>query len=260
MTHEPDMSMSSLTGKRILSLIRDGDFAHPGEADAVGLVLDGLPRDRSRRVLDLGCGLGGTAALIADRGYGHVSGIDVDPDTIAYACHAHPEPSFSCASASEISTVVNGTFDAIVMFTSFYCFPDQDQVLRECLALAHAGSEMRIFDYSTPSWNRQAREFCARYARGHWRPLVQDEVDERFERNGWSITSRRDLTNEFRMWYQGLLSKIVARRERIVQASDENWYRYAYRRYDDLLVAIEEGTIGGALIRAVPAPAPASRR
>jgi phosphoethanolamine N-methyltransferase len=255
MTNEPDMSMSSLTGKRILSLIRGGDFAHPGEADAVELVLDGLPRDRSRRVLDVGCGLGGTAALIANRGYGHVSAIDVDPETIVYARHAHPEPAFYCASASELSTVVSGTFDSIVMFTSFYCLPDQQQALTECRALAHPGTEMRVFDYSTPTWNAQAREFCARYARGPWRPLVLDEVDTCFERTGWNITFRRDLTTEYRLWYRGLLSKIEAKRERIVQASDERWYRYAYRRYNDLLIAIEAGTIGGVILRAAPARA-----
>jgi SAM-dependent methyltransferase len=252
MTDEHGMSMSSLIGKRILSVIRDGDFAHPGEADAVDLVLEGLPRDRSRRVLDLGCGLGGTATLIADRGYGHVSGVDVDPDTIAYAQHTYPAQSFYCASASEISKVVSGTFDSIVMFNSFYCFPDQAQALRECRALAHGGTEMRIFDYSTPTWNIRARMFCEQYARGYWRPVVLDEVDERFEQNGWRITSRRDVTNEYRMWYRKLLLMIAAKRERIVKTSDERWYRYAYQRYDDLLIAIEEGTIGGGIIRAVP--------
>jgi SAM-dependent methyltransferase len=253
MTNPQDRSMSSLTGKRILSLVRDGDFAHPGEADAVALVLEGLPRDRSRRVLDLGCGLGGTAALIAEGGYGHVSGVDVDPETIAYARLTYPEQSFYCVSASEMSSVVGGPFDAIVMFNSLYGFPDQEQALRECRALAHAGTEMRIFEYSTPSWTAQAREFCARYARGYWRPIVLDEADACFERNGWRITSRRDLTHEYRVWYRGFRSTIEARRERIVAASDEHWYRYACQRYDELLVAIEEGTIGGAILCAVPA-------
>jgi phosphoethanolamine N-methyltransferase len=247
------MSMSSLTGKRILSLIRDGDFAHPGETDAIDLVMEGLPRDRASRLLDLGCGLGGTAALIAERGYGHVSGVDVDPETIAYAQRTYPEQAFVCASATDVSNAVSGPFDAIVMFTAFYGFPDQERVLRECRTLAHAGTELRIFDYSMPTWNTQAQEFCARYARGDWKPLVLDEAAECFSRNGWRIGASRDLTSDFRRWYQELLAKIDRRRERIVQASDEHWCRYAYQRYQELLRAIEDGIVGGVVIHAMPA-------
>jgi len=248
-------SMSSLTGKRILSLIRDGDFAHPGGADAIDLVLDGMLGGPSSRVLDLGCGLGGTAALIAQRGHGHVTGVDVDPDTIAYAQRAYPGVSFHCAGAGEIAGALAGPFDAIVMFTSFYCFPDQEQVLRACGALAHAGTEMRIFDYATPTWDARAQAFCERYARGgHWRPLVSDAVGGVFQRNGWHVTSHRDLTLEFRAWYRALVAQIDARRDRIVEASDDAWYQYARQRYGDLLAAIEDGTIGGAVVHAAPRP------
>ncbi len=258
MAHQPVMSMSSLTGKRILSLIREGDFAHPGETDAVDLLLDGLPCDRFRRVLDLGCGLGGTAALIAERGYGQVTGVDADPETIAYASRTYPGLSFACASASDVSRAIDGPFDAIVMFTAFYCFPDQGQALRECRTLAHAGGELRLFDYTTPTWNTETRDFCTRYARGgHWRPLVLDEIDHLLETNGWRATVRRDLSDEFRQWYRDLLQRLGARRDRIVQAADERWYAYAHQRYADLLAAIEQGIIGGGIVHAVPlAPSP----
>lgn len=246
------MSMSSLTGKRILSLIRDGDFAHPGETEAIDLLLDGLPRDPARRVLDLGCGLGGTAALIAERGYGQVSGVDADPETIAYAQRTYLGQFFTCAGASDVSRAVAGPFDAIVMFTAFYCFPDQAQALKECRALVRPGGELRLFDYTTATWNTEARDFCAGYARGCWKPLVIDEVDSFLESNGWRTTVRRDLTGEFRRWYQDLLERIEARRDRIVEAADERWYEYAHQRYADLLTAIEQGTIGGGIVHAVP--------
>ena len=247
------MSMSSLVGKRILSLIRDGDFAHPGEVDAVDALLEGWPSNPGWRVLDVGCGLGATADLIARRGHGQVHGVDADPGTIDYARSHYPGQSFSCASALDVSTAVPGPFDAIVMFTSFYCFPDQPRVLRECGALARADTILRIFDYATPTWNPAAEAFCQGYARGgHWRPLVMDECVELFESNGWQIVGRRDLTAEFRLWYRDLVARIASRREAIVSASDEGWYLYALQRYRELLDAIENGPIGGAIISAVP--------
>ena len=43
---------------QILSLVREGDYAHPGEEEAILLTLDPLKKDPNRVVLDVGCGLG----------------------------------------------------------------------------------------------------------------------------------------------------------------------------------------------------------
>lgn len=246
------MSMSSLTGKRILSLVRDGDFAHAGETEAVDLVLDGMPRDESRRVLDLGCGLGATAAIIAARGCGHVTGVDIDPGTIEYASRTYPGVSFRCASATEASSAVAGPFDAIVMFNAFYAFPDQAATLRECRSLAAPDGELRLFDYTTPTWNDAARDFCASYARGgFWRPLALDTIDDEFAAQGWRIESVRTLDDEYRRWYRTLVATIDARRDRLIAASDQAWFEYARWRFTALLAAVEAGVIGGAIVRAV---------
>jgi 2-polyprenyl-3-methyl-5-hydroxy-6-metoxy-1,4-benzoquinol methylase len=63
-----ERSMSSAQGKALLALARGGDFAHPGEIDSVVSVLSRLPNDPLRSILDVGCGRGGTAGAIADRG------------------------------------------------------------------------------------------------------------------------------------------------------------------------------------------------
>jgi hypothetical protein len=53
--------MNSPQGKSILSRIRGGDYAHPGEEDAIVQIAQKLPRASIRRLLDVGCGRGGTA-------------------------------------------------------------------------------------------------------------------------------------------------------------------------------------------------------
>ncbi len=246
------MSMSSLTGKRILSLVRDGDFAHAGETEAVDFVLDVMTRESSRRVLDLGCGLGATAAMIAERGYGQVTGVDIDPGTIDYARRSYPGVAFECASAGDVSAAVTGPFDTIVMFNAFYGFPDQAKTLRECRALAAPRGELLVFDYTTPAWNDTARDFCTSYARGgYWHPLVLDRLADEFAAHGWRLDSVRGLNDEYRRWYRTLVATIDARRDRIVAASDEEWFAYARWRFTALLAAIEAGVIGGAIVRAV---------
>ena len=53
------LAMSCATGKRLLALVREGDYAHPGEAEAIRLLLAGVRPDEHRRILDAGCGGGG---------------------------------------------------------------------------------------------------------------------------------------------------------------------------------------------------------
>jgi cyclopropane fatty-acyl-phospholipid synthase-like methyltransferase len=60
--------MNSPQGKRILALVREGDYAHPGEERAIDLIFSSLPRDAAREVLDVGCGRGGTADYVRAHG------------------------------------------------------------------------------------------------------------------------------------------------------------------------------------------------
>ena len=53
------MNMNSFEGKRILALIRDGDYAHAGEEEAIECALGSIPKDSRDWMLDVGCGRGG---------------------------------------------------------------------------------------------------------------------------------------------------------------------------------------------------------
>ena len=95
MTHAADppdrpTAMNNATGKRLLALIRDGDYAHPGEEEANELLFAGVRPDPRRRVLDAGCGGGGTAAWVQARGLGAVTGVEIDARTAQLARRAPP--------------------------------------------------------------------------------------------------------------------------------------------------------------------------
>ena len=84
-------AMNNATGKRLLALVRDGDYAHPGEEEANELLFAGVRPDPRRRVLDAGCGGAGTAAWVQARGLGAVTGIEIDAATARLARERHPE-------------------------------------------------------------------------------------------------------------------------------------------------------------------------
>ena len=60
------MQMISYTGKQLLALIRGDDYAHAGEAEAIELAFRSVPRRPDQLLLDVGCGLGGTAKYVED--------------------------------------------------------------------------------------------------------------------------------------------------------------------------------------------------
>lgn len=250
MSTENSFSMSSATGKQILSLIRDGDYAHAGEEEAITLTLEGLQPSKERKILDMGCGLGGTADYIARLGLGAVSGIDIDPETISYAQTRYPQHSFVCGPAGEASRYLHPGFDLVVIFNAIYSFPDQAAALREASRLATPGGEMRIFEYTSKSATPAFESFCERYGKGRWRPLVLDQAPELFQRNGWSLESVTDLSNRYEGWYASLVEKIEAKKDQIIARGGARWFDYTLRRYQELLNAIREDVVGGAIFKA----------
>ena len=79
------INMNSFEGKRILALIRDGDYAHAGEDEAIERSFRSIPKDPGNWMLDVGCGRGGSADYLRRNGWGHVEGIDRDAESIEYA-------------------------------------------------------------------------------------------------------------------------------------------------------------------------------
>ncbi len=61
------MRMNSASGKAILSLVREGDYAHPGEEQAIDLVFRTFLKKSDCQVLDLGCGRGGLPTMCRGR-------------------------------------------------------------------------------------------------------------------------------------------------------------------------------------------------
>ena len=247
------LGMNSAKGKGILSLIRDADYAHAGEAEAVELALAHIVRNPHRAVLDVGCGLGGTANFIAERGLGRVTGVDIDKETISYATARYPKERFVAGSALEISRLLEPQFDLVTMFNSLYTFGDQAKALREAHDVTTANAQLVIFDYTYTEGDPRAEPFMRAYARSPWRALGVASIPALVTENGWRLDEVIDVSAQYGRWYSDLVSRINAKRDDILRISDDRWFQYARKRYQDLLDAVQEGIIGGAIVRATRA-------
>ena len=90
------MNMNSFEGKRILALVREGDYAHAGEEEAIERSFRSIPKVSDRWMLDVGCGRGGSADYIRRNGWGHVEGIDRDAESLRLCARDLSRGRLSC--------------------------------------------------------------------------------------------------------------------------------------------------------------------
>lgn len=241
--------MNSPQGKAILALIRDGDFAHPGEVEAVDLVFQDLSEDPGRRVLDLGCGRGGTAARIHELRKGNVTGVDVDAQSITYCKETYPEQNFIATDAHTLHEVLTSSFDVICMFNSLYTMRDQLQVLREVRKVAAGGAQLLVFDYLVSGADPRAQDFARAYEGSLWKPLERETYKDLFEQAGWRVNTSKDITAKYAQWYGWLGNRIKEKKDAIIEISNQAWYAHVLGKYSGYAVAAEEGVVGGVILK-----------
>jgi SAM-dependent methyltransferase len=140
-------AMNSYLGMRILALVRDGDYAHAGEEEAIERAMAGVEKDAGRIILDAGCGRGGTADYLHKHGWGRVIGIDIQAESIEAARRNYPESTFLAGDVCESDRRVAERPDLICMFNAYYCFKDQPGALRSLRTIARPRTRMIVFDH-----------------------------------------------------------------------------------------------------------------
>ena len=246
---KPIMHMNSHTGKAILALIRDGDYAHAGEEESIRLVLDRIPPDQHGPLLDVGCGRGGTADYLRRAGWKPILGVDIDADSIAEARQHYPWVQFQTANVEQLTQSLTDQFGLLVLFNAFYAFPNQALALAQLRNVAEDSALMVIFDYTDPAGCFERREpSVARY--DYWHPLNVATLPHQLAQAGWALQSVDDMSTQYAHWYRQLVAKIHAKREAIIGQFGEAWYDFVERDYAEMLACIEQGWLGGSIVLA----------
>lgn len=126
------------------------DQLHAGFAAASAHVLDLLDTGRDMRLLDVGCGIGGTARMAAQRG-ARVTGVDLTEALVIAAARLTDRVGlgdrvrFLTASAERLD-LADGSHDAAVMIHVGMNLPDKAAVFGEVRRVLVPGSRFVVFD------------------------------------------------------------------------------------------------------------------
>ena len=219
--------MNSALGKEIISFLRNGDYAHPGAEDAIDMVFEGIHKKADRLLLDVGCGLGGTADYLQREGYGKVTGIEINEGIIELARSKYPDLDLILTDVNKAEKVLNNKFDLIYHFCSFYAFPEKLQALKALRKVAHDKTELIIFDYAVNDSKRKSTDILPY-------PLDLKRIDKMFELSRWKKKECTDISNYYKEEYAEFVSKIEKNRDEIIRLSDEESYEYVKSGYEKI--------------------------
>jgi ubiquinone/menaquinone biosynthesis C-methylase UbiE len=102
------------------------------------------------RALDLGCGTGRHAVLLAGR-LGHVDAIDLSAAMIKIACSRRPRPNISYGQADLLETAGAGSYDFVFSAMTLHHVPDLRAALSHIRSLLAPGGRVALADVYVPS-------------------------------------------------------------------------------------------------------------
>ncbi|MEK6731566.1 MAG: methyltransferase domain-containing protein [Pseudomonadota bacterium] len=240
--------LRSVQGKKLVSFLRGGDYAHPGEVEAINRAFAHIPKISSNLILDVGCGLGGTADYLHQSGFGHVTGIDIETESIIYAQKHHPSCTFYQADIKNLhaSAIASNKYDIICIFNAFYEFQNQTIALKELRKLAHDETQFIIFDYVDLS-HGESGFIDTSNSNETSNPVSLDGLAKMLKETGWDNTEYIDLRDEYIEWYNQLLEKLSEKKENIVLDFGQEKFDQALTRYTFIRDEIFNGKITGGI-------------
>jgi SAM-dependent methyltransferase len=238
------MTMNSFEGKRILALVRDGDYAHAGEEEAIERSFRSIPKDSERWMLDVGCGRGGSADYLRRHGWGHVEGIDRDAESIEYARAKYPDVGFHVCDVLDVPRTVTRTFDVIYMLNAFCAFDRQRDALAGLRKVAKPNAQLVIFDYSVGAKAGDTPNPMMPHA------IRLSEIAAMLRETGWEPGAIEDLNAEYTRWYAEFVNRIQSKHGEIEKVGGADWYNFVFSMYSGLHGVIASGSLGGALVHA----------
>lgn len=249
------MSLTTLHANQsrlLLFELRGGDFAHPGDRDAINLILDDLKELKSntssQKVLDVGCGFGGTLDYLKQQGFDNLHGIDHDVHAIEHALKKYSKIAFHKGDANYLpAPLKNQFFDIITLVSVLYSIEKPSALFDELNNITQKGALLVLFDYTTTSHTTFSQfDFAGK----KMHPLNLTTIKQELDQKGWNIVKQRDLSQQFINWYDVFLKTLLSKKEALLEKFSPQTFNQVYQTFLYLLEKMRQQDMGGAVLYA----------
>ena len=229
--------------KHLLAEIRNGDFTHPKDREAVSFTINKINFASKESILDVGSGLGGTVDMLNQDV--KTIGVDKDIQAINYARNQYKDCDFLHGDVLDINNLTEETFDLITIFSSFYAFENQNQACNVLIPRAREKADLLVFEYSskTPFKGNLFDDDHSPF-----NPVALDRIDAIF--SPWSVVNVYDLSEMFFDSYQSVLENMRNNESSLCHNHGKEAYHRVYDSFTKLTVNLDTGVLGGCLVHA----------
>lgn len=235
--------------KQILALLRDGDFAHPGEIEAIDLAMRPIPKNPTQKILDVGCGLGGTANYL--RQWGDVTAIDINADMITYVHKNYPDVKAMHSDVMQVQLhFTKNAFQLITLFSAFFCFPKPAEALQLLSQISDYNGNLIIFDYATNEFPSVKNPFTWSDSIHSFNPIFLPHFEKVLDETGWQLKESRDISTYFIHWYEQLIEKFELKKALLLEKFNASIVENIRAGYVTLLDNFKKKQLGGLIVYA----------
>ena len=236
----------------LLAQLRKADYTHAGDEEAINIFLEKmnklLPPTSSLKLLDAGCGLGGTAEYIRQRMSQNIHGIDIDAKAIQHAKQNYPKINLSECDIMQVDTIFKKKdFDVIYLFNVFYALPDQQKSLKKLASVAKPGALLAIFDYTQSNPDSIGLKDLAEKPMN---PIHLDSLKMLLKQTNWELIEITDLSNKYDEWYLKLLENLKLQKDNLLKEFTDKTYEKVLTTFSFLSSKIKNKEMGGSIIYA----------
>jgi SAM-dependent methyltransferase len=148
MAHQDEYPQNMVT---LLELIWGKGYMAPGGPGNVAKILDGIETD-GKRILDIGCGIGGPAFEMAKIFGAQTVGIDLESALMERAQHDAAEAGLSDQCSFQTVTAgalpfPDSSFDIVTSSGAFTQTPDKPEILAECMRILRPGGYVSCYEW-----------------------------------------------------------------------------------------------------------------
>ena len=221
----------------MLELIWGVGFMTPGGEGNIENLVEGLEL-KDRKVLDIGCGIGGPSFVLASKYGAHVTGIDVEPQLIDQARHRAEK--LGLESNCEFVKVKAGplefpdnSFDVVFSSGVIMTIDDKEEVLAEAMRVLKPGGVLTVYDWMKPEGEySDDMRYWFEMERITYSMKTFDEYEEMLRDAGFVDIELKDRTDWYRQRvqeeYEQIKSELYPRMLEVLgqQEADhfvENW-------------------------------------
>lgn len=172
--------------------------SHEAEFYTNQLLLEIIKKEKSNRILDLGCGVGGTIRYLGERFTADYKGITISPVQVDMAVCFN-----TAVELADFQDTVwfenSGSFDAIYALESLQHNPDHDKLARNLRLISRTGSTFIVIDdflISPDKLSEKTEKLKIKFMK-HWHACGFTDVENFisiFEKNGFQLLEKQDLT------------------------------------------------------------------